>query len=79
MAAAPEELPLGGVGREGQCGVIGLQRGGVAAESAQQVGADGVKQVVTLELEVIEGGQAVRGPVDLAQLEAGTDPRVERY
>lgn len=60
-----QERAFGPVLGAGQRRFVGAHRLGVAAETAQQVGADGVAQVVGVEVEGLDEGQCRFGAVGL--------------
>src|SRR5260221_7083642 len=62
-----QELPFGGVGRAFQRGGVGLRGVGAAAESSEQVGADGVIEVVVVEVEYVDRGQRGGGSFHFGQ------------
>src|SRR5581483_634259 len=63
--AGGQELALGGVLGSVQGGLILACRFRVAAEAAQQVGADGVEQVVAVQVQFVDQVERAARAVDL--------------
>ena len=71
-----EECLLDRVGRERARGVVGRRGFGVAAETAQQVGACRVEQVVAVQArgtQLVHGGQADCGAVDFGERDGAVE------
>ena len=69
--AAAQELALGRVLGPGDRHFVRPRRLGVSPDAPEQVGADGVKQVVTLQLQVFDqGADGVPGNSDDRSFEA---------
>src|SRR5215211_832396 len=62
---ALQEVALGRVLGAGDRGLVRQRRLGVAAEASQEIGADGVEEVVAVEVEAVDERERRVGPVDL--------------
>ncbi len=69
--AAGQEVALRRVRGKGDCRLVRLRRLGVTAEPPEEIGADGVEEVVALEIEGLDEGERRIRPFDLGQ----RDPR----
>jgi hypothetical protein len=63
LAAALEKVPLGRVVGAGNRRLVRQRRIGVAAQPPQQVGADGMEQVIAVEAEAASGADGFRAEV----------------
>src|SRR3954452_15026486 len=75
LTAALEEIALAGVGGAADRRLVCSCRLGVAAEAAQQIGADGVVQMRAIEAKLIDKRKRRTRPCDLGH----SDRAVERH